>query len=263
MKADFAVKSELARPRAAPRKSMHEPATTAGACANRLLALLPEDEYQALRPKLEYIDTPARFVVYERDKPITHVYFPLEGAHSVLAIMEDGAAVEVGTVGNEGLSTVDVLTGAVLAMETTISQIPGCALRMPLAVFLQAIEGDTALRRVTARFMQVYLAQVSQSVACNRLHSLEQRFARWVLMCHDRMMGDEFHLTQEFLADMLGVYRPSVSLVARSFQQAGLLRYNRGIITVLDRTGLEDACCECYGVVRRRYEKVFGAPGVS
>jgi CRP-like cAMP-binding protein len=242
---------------------MQEPAPTAAACANRLLALLPEAEYQNLRSQLEYVDTPTRFVVYERDKPITQVYFPLEGAHSVLAIMEDGAAVEVGTIGNEGFSTVDVLTGTIVAMETTICQIPGSALRLPLTVFQKAIEGDTVLASVTTRFLQVYLAQVSQSVACNRLHSLEQRFARWVLMCQDRMQGDEFRLTQEFLADMLGVYRPSVSLVARSFQQAGLLRYNRGVINILDRKGLEEVCCECYRVVRRRYEKSFGPSGVS
>jgi CRP-like cAMP-binding protein len=242
---------------------MQEPAPTAAGCANRLLALLPEAEYQNLRPQLEYVDTPTRFIVYERDKPITEVYFPLEGAHSVLIIMEDGAAVEVGTVGNEGFSTVDVLTGTAVAMETTVCQVPGSALRLPLPVFEKAIEGDTVLRSVTARFLRVYLAQVSQSVACNRLHSLEQRFARWVLMCQDRTQGDEFRLTQEFLADMLGVYRPSVSLVARSLQQAGLLRYNRGVMNILDRKGLEEVCCECYRVVRRRYEKSFGPPGVS
>jgi hypothetical protein len=197
---------------------MQEPAPTAAGCANRLLALLPEAEYQNLRPQLEYVDTPTRFIVYERDKPITQVYFPLEGAHSVLIIMEDGAAVEVGTVGNEGFSTVDVLTGTAVAMETTVCQVPGSALRLPLPVFEKAIEGDTVLRSVTARFLRVYLAQVSQSVACNRLHSL---------------------------------------------QQAGLLRYNRGVMNILDRKGLEEVCCECYRVVRRRYEKSFGPPGVS
>lgn len=236
---------------------MHEIAPTAAESGNRLLAMLPEAEYQNLRTHLEYVSTPTRFVVYERNKPITHVYFPLVGAHSVLAVMENGAAVEVGTVGNEGFSTVDALTGAEVAMETTISQVPGSAVRLPLAVFRQAIEGNTVLRRIANRFLLAYLAQVSQSVACNRLHSIEQRFARWVLMSHDRVGGQDFQLTQEFLADMLGVYRPSVSLVARTFQQAGLLHYHRGTMTILDREGLEDAACECYEVVRAQYARVL------
>ncbi|HVL75386.1 MAG TPA: Crp/Fnr family transcriptional regulator [Noviherbaspirillum sp.] len=233
---------------------------TAAECPNRLLAALPEPEYQALRPHLEYLVTPIRFIVFERDKPITHVYFPLEGAHSVLAIMEDGAAVEVGTVGNEGFTTVDVLTGADSAIETTIVQVPGSSLRLPIEQFHAAAAEGSALHRLLTRYLQVYLAQVSQSVACNRLHSIEQRFARWVLMSHDRVHGDRFQLTQEFLADMLGVYRPSVSLVARTFQQAGLIQYQRGVMTILDRGGLEEAVCECYSVVRQRYEKTFGKP---
>jgi CRP-like cAMP-binding protein len=172
--------------------------------------------------------------------------------------MEDGAAVEVGTVGNEGFSTVDLLTGSEIATETTICQIPGEALRMPTAKFMEAIAGDTPLRRITLRYLQAYLSQVSQSVACNRLHSIEQRFARWILISHDRVPGDELQLTQEFLADMLGVYRPSVSLVARTYQQAGLIKYTRGRITILDRAGLEEACCECYAVVRKNFERAIG-----
>jgi CRP-like cAMP-binding protein len=229
----------------------------ASECANRLLALLPDAEYQALRAHFVHVTTPNRYVVHERNEPINDIYFPLEGSHSVLTIMEDGAAIEVGTVGNEGLSSVEVLTGARYALETTIAQVPGSALRLPLQQFLHAIEGDTALRRLSMLYLQVYLAQVSQSVACNRLHSIEQRFARWILMSHDRVRGDQFQLTQEFLADMLGVYRPSVTLVARTFQQAGLLRYHRGLVTILDRPGLEEACCECYSVARRRYAEAF------
>lgn len=242
---------------------MQEPAPLAKDCANRLLALLPEAEYQALRPHLELIETPHRFVVYERDKPISHVYFPLAGAHSVLAFMENGAAAEVGTIGNEGFSTIEAVIGSRVALETTIAQIPGWALRLPRKIFDAAIDSGSTLRDVTMRYFQVYLTQVSQSVACNRLHSLEQRFARWVLMSQDRVPGEDFYLTQEFLADMLGVHRPSVSLVAQSFQLAGALRYHRGVMKILDRKRLEAACCECYGVVRRRYEKAFGPPGVS
>lgn len=227
-------------------------------CKNLLLSMLPEEDYRSLLPHLEWLPTPLRFVVYEREKPIEYAYFPLSGAHSILTIMEDGAAIEVGTVGNEGFSTVDLLTGGDIATETTICQVPGETLRMPAKKFKEAIAGDTPLRRITLRYLQAYLSQVSQSVACNRLHSLEQRFARWILMSHDRASGDEFQMTQEFLADMLGVYRPSVSLVARTYQQAGLIKYNRGRITILDRAGLEDACCECYAVVRKRFKQAIG-----
>lgn len=243
---------------------MAERFTMAGAspsiqrCKNTLLALLPDDEYQALARHLQLVPTPFSTVLFERDKPIEYVYFPCSGAHSVLAVMEDGAMVEVGTVGNEGMSTVDAIIGSEVATETIVCQIPGESLRLPLARFREATAGDMPLRRIAQRYLQAYLSQVSQSVACNRLHSIEERFARWVLMSHDRVPGDEFQLTQEYLAGMLGVHRPSVSLVARTFQQAGIIKYNRGTIAVLDRPALEDACCECYFVVRRQFERALG-----
>ncbi|WP_165973815.1 Crp/Fnr family transcriptional regulator [Paucimonas lemoignei] len=196
--------------------------------------------------------------MHERGNEIQHVYFPLSGGHSVLAIMEDGAAVEVGTIGNEGMSTIDVLTGSKYATETTICQIPGDSLRMPAARFSEAIEVHKELRRICFRFLQAYLSHVSQSVACNRLHSTEERYARWILISHDRVQGNQFQLSQEFMADMLGVHRPSVSLIAKRFQQAGLLDYKRGVVTVLDRAGLEATVCECYGAVRKQFERVLG-----
>jgi len=234
--------------------------STAAACANHILSSLPEAEYQALRPALEFFPTPARTVLFRRDEEIRYVYYPLSGCHSVLAIMEDGSAVEVGTVGNEGMSTVDVLTGSTTATETTLCQIPGDSLRIPVDLFHQAIESNAELRRLSYRFLQAYLSHVSQSVACNRLHSTEERFARWILASQDRVQGDEFQLTQEFLADMLGVHRPSVSLIARRFQQAGLLEYRRGVVRILDRPGLEEATCECYGVVKRQFARALGKP---
>lgn len=225
---------------------------------NFLLALLREDEHRALSPYLQRVPSPFGQVLFERDKPINYAYFPLSGAHSVLAVMENGTTVEVGTVGNEGMSTVDLLLGSEVATETTVCQIPGESLRMPAERFRQAVTGDTALRRICSRYMQAYLSQVSQSVACNRLHHVEERFARWVLMSHDRVHQREFQLTQEYLASMLGVHRPSVSLVARTFQQAGILKYHRGVITILDRPALEEACCECYWVVRKQFERFLG-----
>jgi len=233
---------------------------TASVCSNHILSSLPEAEYQALRPALEYLPTPMHAVLFGRDEEIRHVYFPLSGCHSVLAIMQDGAAVEVGTIGNEGMSTVDVLTGSTTAVETTVCQIPGYSLRMPAAKFKQAIEVNSELKRLVYRFLQAYLSQVSQSVACNRLHRTEERFARWILLSHDRVQGDELQLTQEYLADMLGVHRPSVSLIARRFQKAGLLDYHRGTVRILDRAGLEQSACECYAVVRKQFARALGKP---
>lgn len=233
---------------------------TASACSNHILSSLPEAEYQALRPALEFVPTPMHTVLFKRDREIRHVYFPLSGCHSVLAIMQDGAAVEVGTIGNEGMSTVDVLTGSTVATETTVCQIAGDSLRITADKFKRAIVEHAELRRLVYRFLQAYLSQVSQSVACNRLHRTEERFARWILLSHDRVEGDELRLTQEYLADMLGVHRPSVSLIARRFQQAGLLDYHRGTIRILDRTGLEKTACECYAAVRAQFARVLGKP---
>ena len=227
-------------------------------CGNLLLSRLPEDEYQRIRPHLEWIPCPFKSSFYHRGQPIEFVHFPLGGEHSVLAIMENGAAIEVGTVGFEGFSTIEALTGGREALETVTCQIPGEALRMRLAPFLAAIEDKTALRDLVYRYLYAYLAQVSQAVACNRLHTTEERFAKWLLMCHDRVPGDDIAITQEFLADMLGVHRPSVSLIARGFQQLGLIRYSRGLVVILDRPGLEEASCECYATVRMRFEQAMG-----
>lgn len=227
-------------------------------CKNIVLSLLPEQEYQSLLPHLEIIETPLHFVLFERDKPIKYAYFPLIGEHSILATMEDGAAVEVGTVGHEGFSTVDLVMGSDVATETTVCQIPGIALRMPSDVFKKMATGDTALHRIALRYLNAYLSQVSQSVACNRLHAIEQRLARWMLMSHDRMHNDEFQITQEYIATMLGVHRPSVSLAAAALQRAGLLEYKRGTIKILNREGLEEAACECYTVVKKNFERILG-----
>lgn len=234
--------------------------SNAKACSNHLLSSLPEEEFQAIRPHLEYLPTPAHLLLFERDREIQYVYFPLSGCHSVLAIMEDGAAVEVGTVGNEGMSTIDVLTGSTYATETTVCQVPGDSLRIPVSRFNEVIQTNKEFRRLCFRFLQAYLSHVSQSVACNRLHTTEERFARWILLSHDRVQGDQFQLTQEYLADMLGVHRPSISLIAKRFQQAGLLDYKRGIVTIIDRAGLEEATCECYAAVRKQFERAIGKP---
>lgn len=227
-------------------------------CSNHLLSLLSEDEFQRISPLLQLVHTDFKEVLFKRDVSIEYVYFPCDSVFSVLTFMQNGTAVEVGTVGNEGFSGIELLIGAEAAIDTTICQVAGHSLRMRAADFKEAIHGDTSLRRLADRFLQVFLSQVSQSVACNRLHTIEERFSRWVLLTHDRVKGEHFHLTQEFLADMLGVHRPSVSLVAGAFQQAGLIKYTRGNLTILNRKGLEDASCECYAVVRKRLAQLLG-----
>jgi CRP-like cAMP-binding protein len=225
---------------------------------NRLLSKLSEEDYQSLRPQLSLVQMDFKQVLFERDMPIEHVYFPVTSVFSILSFMYNGTAVEVATVGNEGFAGIDILVGGVVATDTTICQVAGDSFRMPASTFKEAVTNDTPLRRIAQRYLRSYLSQVSQSVACNRLHTIEERFARWVLMTHDRVGGNAFHLTHEFLADMLGVHRPSVSLVAGSFQQAGLIKYSRGKLTILDRAGLEEVSCECYAKVTSQFQRLLG-----
>jgi CRP-like cAMP-binding protein len=225
--------------------------------SNHLLASLSESEYREIAPDLYPVHLHRKVVVGERDMPATNVYFPCGGVLSVLAFMQSGAAVEVGTIGKEGFFGLELLVGGNEWTETTVCQVEGPSLRMPVAAFRAAIAGDTPLRRITQRYLMAYVALVSQSVACNRLHNVEERFARWVLMTHDRVDGDEFFLTQDFIADMLGVHRPSVSLVAGAFQQAGFIKYSRGAMTILNREGLEEASCECYSTTTAQFARLM------
>jgi CRP-like cAMP-binding protein len=226
---------------------------------NRLLGSLSDAEYRDLSPDLQLVHLQRKQVIGERGQQVSEVHFPCGGVLSVLAYMQSGAAVEVGTVGKEGMFGLEALIGATHWTETTVCQVEGGSLRMSVAAFQAAVHGDTPLRRVTQRYLMAYLALVSQSVACNRLHNIEERFARWVLMTHDRVSGDEFFLTQEFIADMLGVHRPSVSLVAGAFQQAGYIKYSRGSMHILNRAGLEDASCECYATSRAQFDALLTA----
>jgi len=229
-------------------------------CQNYLLSRLPDEQYQRLFPLFDLVQTKLKDVLCQQGQPIEYVYFPCSSAQSCLVYMEDGSMVEVGTVGNESHTNVEVLVGATRATETIVCQIAGQSLRMKVSDFREAISTMSPLRHLAECCAQGYLAQVSQSVACNRLHSVEMRFARWLLVTHDRVQGNEFYLTQEFLAAMLGVHRPSVSLVAGVFQQAGLIKYSRGHMKILDREKLEETTCECYSAVRKQYQRLFGLP---
>ena len=223
---------------------------------NVLLSTLPDEDLRHLLERLDVMELRLKQVLVERGQPIRHVYFPCTCVLSVLAYMKSGAAVEVGTIGKEGFLGIDLLAGSEIALDTTLCQVAGTSLRMKAADFNHAIAGDTPLRRITQRYLQAYLSLVSQSVACNQLHTIEERFSRWLLMTQDRAGSDSFDLTQEFIAEMLGVHRPSVSLVAGAFQQAGMIKYNRGHVTILDRQAMEEAACECYDNIAQNFRRL-------
>jgi len=197
-------------------------------------------------------------VLVHQGAPIHFVDFPCSCVYSAILSMKDGRSVEVGTIGNEGMTSHNALLGGNVATVTQICQVPGIGLRMEINDFRSELESNPKFRTALSLYVQAYLAQIEQSVACNKLHSLEQRAARWLLMTHDRVRQDEFPLTQEFLAMMLGVQRPTVSLVARKFEQAGALAYNRGVMQILRRDVLEEASCECYAASRREFERLLG-----
>jgi CRP-like cAMP-binding protein len=227
---------------------------------NHLLSKLTEEQLQPVLPLFDLVETRVQEVLLQQGKPINYVYFPCRSAHSCMMYLEDGSAVEVGTIGNESFTGIEVLLDATLATQTVVCQIGGPSLRMDAEDFRKLVRNGSALTNILRRSGQAYLTQVSQSVACNRLHSTDMRFARWLLITHDRVQNDEFELTQEFLAAMLGVHRPSVSVVAGLFQQAGMIRYSRGRMKILNRSRLEESTCECYATVRSHFERLLGVP---
>lgn len=223
---------------------------------NRLIDKLPDPDYHTISGDLELIELRLRHRVYERDEPVAHVYFPVDSVISLVAEMSDGQSVEVATIGNEGMAGLPLFLQTRLTSEhRAFCQVPGKALCMTAEAFLDCIDRLPALRQLLQRYTMTLFAQVAQSSACNRLHPIEQRCARWLLLTHDRVRSDRFPLTQEFLAQMLGVQRTSVNAVAQSLSAAGAIRYTRGVITVLDRAKLEAASCECYTIIMREAER--------
>lgn len=223
---------------------------------NRLLAALPPDELERLRPELTETTLEHHRKLELPGAPATHVYFPWGGVCSMTTVMRDGRMVEVGTVGNEGMVGMSVYFGGMLLEVLTVVQIPGPGAHMMRAgAFTAEMERRGPLYDLVRRYSQALLALVMQSVACNGLHTVDQRCARWLLMSHDRA-GPSFTLTQEHLAAMLGVRRSSVTEVAKRLQAQRLMKYARGRITILDRRGLEQLSCECYGVVRENFDRL-------
>jgi CRP-like cAMP-binding protein len=210
---------------------------------NTLLASLSSDDFAQICMELEHVQLQVHEVLYESGEEIKYVYFPTSGCVSMVNVTKTGT-VEVGTVGFEGMRA--------------LVQVDGDGYRIATAAFLRIIALSDSTYRILLRFALAFFNQVAQSVACNRLHSLEERCARWLLITHDRVKGDEFRLTQEFLSFMLGVHRPAVTLAAGVLQKAGYIHYSRGKIVITDRTGLEGAACVCYEATRADYAELLG-----
>ena len=224
---------------------------------NRLLACLPESELQSLLPHFEIVSLAHGDHVIVPDVPIEHMYFPLNVLLSLVTTMEDGSSVESGIIGREGVSGIPVLLSAGQTTMPTFTQVPGEALKIKAEVIKEAYERRGALHALLNRYMHTVVVMGSYSTACNALHKIEPRMAKWLLMTGDGVGSDEFNLTHEFLAVMLGVRRASVSEIAASLRKDGLIDYVRGQIKITDRRGLEAASCECYGKVKDEYERLF------
>jgi CRP-like cAMP-binding protein len=225
---------------------------------NRLLAALPAADFRRLLPYLKTVPIRLKQVLHKNGEPIRVVYFPNGGVASIVTILSDGRTVEAATVGDEGMLGVEAfLTADAVAPGETLMQVPDTdAETMSVADFQREVGMPGAFRDVIGRYTQIVIAQMMQSTACNALHGVQQRCARWLLMTHDRMHEQDFTLSHEFLAVMLGVQRPSVSVVAAVLQDAGLIRYVHGRITVRDRKGLEAASCECYAIIRAHFDRL-------
>jgi CRP-like cAMP-binding protein len=225
--------------------------------ANRLLATLSPQDARLLMPHVELVDCEHRTILMDAGERIARVYFPHSAVICLVAVMRESGIAETATIGPEGLVGLEVLLGGERATSRTLVQVPGVASVIPARMLRKAMEESPSLRALLLRYVGAFLVQVSQSVACNSLHKVEERCCRWLLMAHDRVGRDSFPLTQEFMADLLGVHRPTVTIVARTLQAAGLIRYSRGVITIVDRRGLEQSACECYGIVRQAFEEIL------
>lgn len=226
--------------------------------SNQLLASLPFEILAELWPRLERIELPLLQEIMMPGRPIAAVYFPETAYASMLTHLSDGATAEVGMIGREGMVGLPLLLGASNSAVSALIQGPGTMLRLDAGAFLRALDSIPGLLRLLLRYALAFHEQVAQTAACNGHHPLEQRLARWLLMARDRCDDDEFPMTQEFLALMLCVSRPGVSIAARLFQQAGLISYRQGRMRILDRDGLSEAACECYDVTRGRFSELMG-----
>jgi CRP-like cAMP-binding protein len=224
---------------------------------NRILAALPNDEFGRVAAHLELVTLHVRDLIHDIDQSITHVYFPNSGVTSVVSVLLDGSAVETATIGFEGMVGLAVFHRTDRMAAQAFCQVGGEALRMPVESFRAEIDRAPALTSLLHRYTLALFTQVAQASACNRIHRIHQRCARWLLQTHDRVDADEFALTQDFLAQMLGVRRASVSEVAAAMQRAGLIEYRYGRISIANRAALEESACECYRIITSEYDRLL------
>jgi CRP-like cAMP-binding protein len=225
---------------------------------NRLLAALPASEYERLVPHLKLVSLSLKQVIYEQNEPIIHVYFPHQAVVSLVSVMEDGSTVEVGLVGNEGMVGIPVILGGDTTTTEAFVQVANGGMRMDADVLKNEFNRGGVLQSLLLRYVQGLYTHISQGCACNRVHTLEERLARWLLTVSDRVQSEEFPLTQEFISQMLGVRRSGVTVAASTLSQAGMIRYTRGQITILNREALEATSCECYEVVKNEFNRLLG-----
>lgn len=228
------------------------------AVRNRLLARLPEAELGALLPHATLVCEPPKKVLQRAAEPVRDVYFPTSGVFSITTTLAEGVTVEAATIGNEGLVGAEALLGhdAISAGEAMVQVPDGCALRVEAEAFRRHLQTPGKLAALAARYLQVLIVHMAQGAACNARHPVQERCAKWLLLTHDRMQSDELRLSHEVLAMMLATTRPTVTVVARTLQQAGLISYTYGRVRILDRTGLEQAACSCYGGIREQFESL-------
>jgi CRP-like cAMP-binding protein len=230
---------------------------------NLLLGSLPADEFPRVRPYMDAVRLEQGEQLFEAGTPVRHIYFPESAVISLVSTLTNGAAVEVATVGREGMVGLPVFLADDVSFVQTFTQIPGVLWRMDAEIFTRLASPPGALHGMLLGYTRAFLAQIAQTAACNATHLIEERCARWLLMTHDRVEADAFPLTHEFLAFMLGVRRAAVTLAMRDLQEAGMVEYDRGRVALVDRMKLEAAACDCYRFVRANFERLsprLGAP---
>jgi len=230
---------------------------------NQLLGNLPPDEFARWLLQLEPMDLPLGKVLYESGSNLSHVYFPTTSIISLLYVMKDGSSAEIAVVGNEGIVGISLFMGGHSTPSRAVVQSAGRGYRLAAAVLMDEFNRSGPVMHLLLRYTQALITQMSQTAVCNRHHSLDQQLCRWLLLSLDRLHSKELVMTQELIANMLGVRREGVTEAAGRLQKAGLIQYRRGHIVVLDRAGLEERSCECYAVVKKEYDRLLKAGGIS
>lgn len=228
-----------------------------GHSENGLLSALPADEYQRIRPNLQRVSLSLGQVIYESGGQLDYIYFPTAAVVSLLYTTRDGSTAEMGMIGNDGVVGIALFLGGNTTPNRGVVQIAGGAFRMKAKLLQEEFARAGAFQRLMLRYTQALITQISQTAVCNRLHSVEKRLCRWLLLSHDRADSDDLLMTQEFISNRLGGRRESVTLAAGRLQDAGLIHYARGHISIVDRNGLEAAVCECYQIVKEETERLF------